>query len=245
MRKSHLFIATLAAAIGIYGCTKSTTEYYTTNKASDLDSIYIVNGVTDVTMYRNSMDSLMISVNKPVNKQDRITLAIAGVPQGITAEIKPASGYPPFDSKIVFTSGAVAVGNYPITITASTDEGVIKTFNVTLKVAVKTDCSDEVVGTYTATSLCTSSGNQTGSVFISMTGTKNKVQLNNLWPVFNTVNATVDCSNSSITVPTQILQFSGQEISGTGTYNTDSVIINYTITNVGGGSETCTTVLKH
>ncbi len=237
-------LALLVASSFIYGCTKTTTEYYTTTAPQTDDSVYVISGLTDISLTRNSKDSLMFSITKPLNKQDRVTMAVSGLPNGVAAVITPNGGYPPFDAKIVFEAKEIAVGDYPLTITASTDAGVLKTFNIVLHVSLKSDCSGEIAGSFVATNLCTTSGSQTSSVFISQTGTKNKVQISNLWPLFNTFTATVDCSNSNIVIPSQVLQFSTDTISGSGTYNADSVSITYTIKYSGGGSETCGAILK-
>lgn len=237
-------LALLVASSFIYGCTKTTTEYYTTTAPQTDDSVYVISGLTDLNLYRNSKDSLMLSITKPLNKQDRVTMAVSGLPTGVTATITPNGGYPPFDAKIVFTAKEIAVGDYPITVTASTDAGILKTFSIILHVTLKSDCSGEIVGSYVATSLCSTSGSQTNSVFIGQTSTKNRVQFSNLWPLFNTFTADVNCSNSNIVIPSQVLQFSTDTISGGGTYNEDSVVITYTIKYSGGGSETCSTVFK-
>ena len=96
--------------------------------------------------------------------------------------------------------------------------------NKTNKPVYLTDCGDSLVGSYVGADYCSSSGNSTYPCSITAS-TPTNIIFSYMGGAPN-VTATVDCNNNTIAIPTQ--NFVGNySISGTGTFTTNRIIINW------------------
>jgi len=92
----------------------------------------------------------------------------------------------------------------------------------------QTDCAATLAGTYSGVDFCSGSGQIPYPANITAT-TLNNIIISNLYGV--TVNGTVDCQHSTITIPAQT---SGNfSISGAGSYTATRININWTAYNYG------------
>jgi hypothetical protein len=100
-----------------------------------------------------------------------------------------------------------------------------------------------LVGQYTENGNCTTSGTIDNQVAISLVqGVFNKVYIKGIWNGGNNfiVTANIDPSNQTIDIPQQSV--AGQFFSGGGTYSTNQVEINYSVTGL-TVSENCSVTL--
>jgi hypothetical protein len=128
----------------------------------------------------------------------------------------------------------------------STDKKLVKSFKIRLTIKPKSSCTDEVVGVYSTDYACQTTGIKSEGVNIIATDV-NAINFSSLWIGDTTaaVNATLNCSTSTITIPVQNF-ISGYTLSGTGKFYKDSIQINYTLRHTATSSdvESCSAVLK-
>lgn len=233
--------ADATAAVGTYPVTlKATSSAGTQNynfnvtvSATTGSFDYTVNGINDVTVQQGNSGTLPLDVKLLSGTAENVSLSLSGLPAGASSSFSPASGLPDFASTLTInTTNSVAAGTYPVTLKSTSSAGVKSfSFNLIVTGAVGGDCADGVAGNYTSQDSCTASA---GAPVITKTGT-NQIKIAGL-AGFQTymvdVNATVNCNNHTVTIPSQAIAaipIPGATISGTGTFTNNTMTIHYTI----------------
>ncbi|XZF14753.1 hypothetical protein ACTHGU_01310 [Chitinophagaceae bacterium MMS25-I14] len=232
MRKSYLFLAAAAlfSTTIISSCSK-------TDSADALPTNYRIDGVQDVKItapYYSAYEQL--SVNYVGKTQEKVTLSLSGAPTGCGMILSATSGYPSFNSTLSINDTAAAPGTYPIKLTC---EGSVTgkrsyTFNLTLPDLPQ--CTDFLLGTHSAYSTCSSSGSYTE--YVTASGTRNRVILNNFGGMGIQLALEANCQSSSYTIPQQTIN--GITYSGYGYYSSSSYFYVYVTESSPIGTSTCT-----
>lgn len=144
----YLWTPLAALIFSIAACTKEpstpatppTVDPTDTTDSTAVDTTYIVNGLTDLTIgaYRDSAQ-LILAVNYISGTQEKVTFTISGLPKGVTAYFVPAaSGIPSFSTTLKFNSTYSKEGTYPITLTGKSVSGIEKSYEINLTVSAST-----------------------------------------------------------------------------------------------------------
>lgn len=88
-----------------------------------------------------------------------------------------------------------------------------------------TGCLDSLAGNYTGNDICSSSGITTYPCVISASNSSNNIIIGSM-DGLNAINATLNCSNNSVTIPNQNLP-GNYQIYGTGSFTAHKIIINW------------------
>jgi hypothetical protein len=128
MKKTALALLLL---LSLNACKKDDAK-----PAPAIDNVSI-NGLRDLTMNFTAQDSigLDLRVTDPT-QQPKVTLSIEGLPAGIGCTFTTASGYPSFQSGMLFSLDSIVTpGTYPLKLTASiAGEQQTKSFDFKLTV---------------------------------------------------------------------------------------------------------------
>lgn len=192
---------------------------------------YIINGVADITIPANSTSNLNLEVKYSSGTQETVNLSVTGLPTGVTATITPASGIPTYTSVITFAvPSGVAAGTYPIKINGTSKSGIVKEYACNLKVTAVADCAGYLAGTFTGDQQCSSSGSTYSYKITKDTGI-NRVLIANTNGFISSMYAIVDCSNNTLTIPSQTIHYAGIDhtISGSGTFtsNYNNIVVEF------------------
>jgi hypothetical protein len=111
MYRAHLLLILILPLL-IFSCSKSSDD---NNNSPGNGNPLIINGVHDVAFDVDGNAGLQLSVQLLAAKLEPVTLSITGLPSGLTADIQPTSGTPPFTTAVAFTRDtSLAPGTYPI-----------------------------------------------------------------------------------------------------------------------------------
>ena len=244
------FNATAAANPGTYPIALKTTSstgiqtynFNLTVSSTATPFTYTVNGVNDVSVQQGNSGTLSLVVKTLTGTAEPVSLSLTGLPTGATSGFSATSGTPDYNSTLTInTNASVATGTYPLVLKSTSASTGTKTFNFNLTVTGTTsDCAQGVAGTYTSQDSCTATA---GAPVITKTGT-NAIKIASLAGYLTYVidaNATVNCTNHTVTIPSQAITaipIPGATISGSGTFTNNSMTIHYTIS-VLTYSQTC------
>jgi hypothetical protein len=228
MKKLSTLLLFALSTIVIFSCNKK-------DKAQTQP--YAVNGVDDISVRQGEDDSWNLEVRSIGPVYETVTLAVTGLPNGLTATMSQVSGMPTFFSTVVFTNNNALPGSYPCVLTASSPEAGKSTYNFLVKISAPQVCG--LLQSYNGTSDCDL--NQFISNIIAtappIEDSINTVQINNFGNEGLNLFANIDCSNNTITIPSQT--FGNIVIDGTGSFTGNNTItINYNMT-VSGSPSTC------
>lgn len=234
MKKLSTLLLLAVCSIAIFSCNKK-------NKAQTQP--YAINGVDDIQVRQGEDDSWNLEVRSIGPVYETVTLDISGMPLGVTATMSTKEAIPTFFSTVVFTNTNALPGSYPCVLTASSPEAGKSTYNFMLKISAPIICG--LLQSYTGTSNCDPADTfltNITAIAPPIEDSINTVQINNFGNEGLNVNANIDCSTSTITIPSQT--FGNIEISGTGTFTGVPVItINYTIV-ISGTPSNCVLVMQ-
>ena len=202
---------------------------------------YTVTGLSDITIpqYVDTTITLPVSVGYVQGTAETVTLTPAAPPAGVTVVPTPASGVPGFSSDIALHSAINTPGTYPVTINSSSASTSTQAHTFNIIVTASSNCAPEITGTYTGNTVCASwtgmgTGTQANETIVSG-GASNKVVIN---LPFANVTADLTCSAGTlVTEPRTNADFTIP--AGSGTFNANTVVVNYTLT--GSINSTCTT----
>lgn len=202
---------------------------------------YAVKGVDDIQVRQGEDDSWNLEVRSIGPVYETVTLDITGLPIGVTTDFDNKTGIPTFFSRVIFSNNNALPGSYPCILTASSPEAGKSTYNFMLRIDAPIICG--LLQSYNATSDCDT--NDFISQIIAndppIEDSINVVTINNLGNEGLNVEANIDCSTSSIVIPTQT--FNNVSISGSGTFTGGAVItIAYTIV-ISGTPTPCVVVM--
>lgn len=128
----YLFAAIL---ITMASCQKNATKVETNVEPVPAeDTSYRVSGVSDITLMNIDEQMVEISVKDNDGVQKKVSLRISGLPESITAKFSSEGGFTPFTSTLSFETEFAPAGIYPLVVTAVSNEGITKTFNINLTV---------------------------------------------------------------------------------------------------------------
>lgn len=241
MKKATLFMALLTLLFS--ACTKS-------NDDDDVFSPnFRVDGITDINIFRNSTNSLSLSVVYMNSQQERVRLSLEGLPSGMTAEFTTTSGLPSFSSYLQITNNSVPAGVYPVRLVATGDITGRHTFTFNITAM---DCYQALLKSYTANAFCNSPGSYTETA-TAVSGQTDRVMFNNFENSGADIYAIVDCNgggggtSGSLTIPAQTV--GGVTFSGSGNYwsnfgGNTSISITYTRT-TGTTTRTCSMSMQN
>lgn len=227
MRKAYLLIA--VACISFVACKRKTTD----NTTVTLPVAYVVNGVTDVTVERDSMVTLGLSVNQlPGSRpQESVKITVTGLPSGVTAEVTPENGVPDYDAMITFrASEGAALGESHIKVTATSETGS-KSYEVHLNVVAISECASKLIGSYMAVDACDTTTSVEYPVTVNPVFNKtNRVVMSGFFngsSSSSSVMANLECNGKTLTLPKQNIMF--YEVSGSGTYTKEKITVEYVV----------------
>lgn len=230
--KKYLLLAAIGLGLLTASCTKKTDNYY-----ANPTPAFVVSGIQDFKLQANAipMAQLNLTVQYMDSVQGRVSLAISGLPAGITMDTSATlSGIPTFYTTLTFfdtASTPAAPGTYPITLTAYSSTSAQKTFTFNITVLPEPNYAANIAGKYTNCATSCSNGTYTDSVYADASVT-NKIYFHNFMNTGQTVYATVSSANPQyqyyvVTIPQQTVN--GYTFTGTtGNYNNNQLII-YTV----------------
>jgi len=141
MKKLSVLIFLVTAVIGL-SCHK---------KSSNIS--FSVSGAQDITLAHDTVNAyLPLTVNLLSGPKDSVTIALTGMPAGVSITPAMLSGTAPYTGSFAITTSHVATGTYPITLTATSKSKVVKTYSFNLVITVPADCASSLTGLYSRTS---------------------------------------------------------------------------------------------
>ena len=188
---------------------------------------YRVSGVVDFAIQKYAIGAdpyeMYVQVEYENGEQERVSLALEGVPAGLEDSMVNSSGYPTFMSRIILVDSGVAEGNYTLRLVVTGERSGRREFPFNVRILGVPDCSSRLLGSYTASSTCSTSATYTMTIQ-ALPAIKNRVLLSNLNNNGTELYADVDCtggtgSNTYITIPAQIVN--GVSYNGYGYYSTN------------------------
>jgi hypothetical protein len=218
------------------GCTKNIKRrlYYSVSTYPDstLDNVYI----TDSGTYTMPIQVKFLSGNII----DGVSLSLSGLPANVTVTPDSFSALPSYTQNFVFTANYARQGTYPITLTAYTQTAGYQKFTFNLTV-VPIDAASLFWSHLSGANACTAR-NYTFNATGSSSGTVNNLVINNFGGYGQSVNVNVifNVDNGTLSIPAGNYG-NGTVLSGSGTFTTTAMTINYTATSTpAGNAETCT-----
>ena len=233
MKKISLVVVLLVLIIT--GCTK---KYYYGSEGND-NPPYIVQGINDFSINEDSGPSVMgLSIMYQNSDQENVKVSLENVPAGLFTIIERPSGIPSFSSFIQFTDSSATPGTYTVNLVVTGAKSGKKSFPFTITVTTTPDCRDEIIGTYSTSSLC-SAGPSNYSSDIEKDVVNKRIIIKNWENSGEQVFATTNCINGQLTIPSQTVN--GVTYSGNGSFGQWSptqmrVSISYTRTTSSGSS---------
>jgi len=204
----------------VLSCNKTTNNTY----VLDSKPSYIVSGLSNLTLTNGSSSIAYESVTIMYedSTQEFITLGLNGLPTGVTLDSSywVGSGLPTFSTTIRLydtTTAGATPGNYPLTLTATNQEGRTTSYTFSLKIKAQIPCSTYLTGSYSYCSSCTSSSYYNDSVYADPT-IPNRIWFTNFDNMGANVYGTLNCNSTYINIPLQTV--GGKTYSGTGNFST-------------------------
>jgi len=190
---------------------------------------YTIAGWHDVTIQQGVNDTLDLSITAVSGVQEPITLSLWNVPAGVTSNIGVTTGTPTYSSHIVFTDTYGVPGNYSIKLIAhGTLTGDI-TYSFNLHISEAANCN--VLGFWSQGT--TGCGNNTNYQYTdnitTSTAAANRIIFTNFADMPYQVYADMNCANSTLTIPNQLLP-SGIQVSGSGTFTANTMHVDFSQT---------------
>lgn len=227
MKLLNLMLATLVL-LSVGACGNKNKDNGKNDKTVE-DINYSIEGIADITIPANEKTEQELTVTYISGTQEAVSIAIAGMPEKVTAELSKDNGLPDYTSELSIKSDMAEPGEYPLTITATSKSGIVKTFNFTLTITPFIDCGAELAGTYAAYKSCNSGSDDDIEVIIEQKEGSDK-------DIFikyeeNNIPATIDCQAGTITIPEYVKEgeFDGSPttltIKGDGTFDSGTITI--------------------
>jgi hypothetical protein len=231
----------------LWGCSKdnssnSNNPYYGPDYGP---FTYKVDNVRDTSLEQSSEVIMIIQVEKLSGPAENVQFSATGLPEGATVTFDPGTALPPYNAIVKIKTERVPVGTYDINIEAYNKTSGIIRYPMTLTIRPYTKPSTALIGAYNTTGACTP---QTGafehnSKIEAVEGNSSRVNLFGVWsPSWNTIVYAdiTDVQNGTFVIPSQ--EASGNTYTGSGTFDRNTITINYTVKGV-VVNETCTTTM--
>lgn len=244
MRNLNTFLLfALSFCFIIASCSKRNSDPLNPTGVSE-DFKYEISGLSDTSIERSGEVRFIINVNKVAGETERVNLTAIDLPDGMSVNFTSGNGEEaPYATSALITTTRTPVGDYNIKIRGAAPTAGIKDYPVAIKVLPYSNEAILLKGEFTESGACVQQGNVNHSVVITVVDTvKNRILLKGLSSGTQTteVYADVDASAKTITIPSQLQSFVTFE--GSGTYDDNSININYTVKG-SAVNESCTTVL--
>lgn len=219
--------------ICFFSCTKKNTHPVNA-KLNDTSAGFIITGITD-TILISKNDSLIIpfSILATDSTPNTVYLYIDGMPLDVYDSLSIITDTASFEDSLLIITNKSIPGIYPITIygvDSVSDDTVSKAFNLVIE--TPGDCEDEIIGYYYAYYGGIHFNNcQATQIYMGFNG----LMMTLCIPFDSTVTGGIattliyggiDCSTNTINFSQQ--QNGSNNLSATGHYNKDGMILNFT-----------------
>lgn len=201
---------------------------------------YSVSSPVDVSipLYADTILRIPVKTTYNAGIKETVTIYADGLPAGVTVSPATAAGTPTFTDTFAFHVIANTTGTLPVTLHTTSSQGTMQTsFNI--NVVAGSDCSIPLTGHYSGNTICTSytgAGTGVNPAQVYLNGTNQLL----IEVPFAYIITDLNCSNGTLnTEPTTSGSYTIPV--GTGTFNANTIIVNYTLT--GAINSNCTTTL--
>lgn len=246
MPYSHKIAAVLLGGILIFSaCKKDKIIGGTTDNTDTMD--FAVSGFNDITIQQTDTVVLPISVKHLSGGNKNVSLIISFLPQGINLNYSTQIDTPTYTSNISFIANSVRTGDYPITLTATSSEMVVKTYSMTLHVdTLLPNPALPLVGSYLETGNCSASGAKSNNASVSIYNANNnynEIEIEDFWTTSGNIKvvAIINPATQTLTISPQ--QNGAITISGSGTITANGIELTYNVTDGNIVNDNCTTTL--
>lgn len=239
----RIFLGAVACLL-LFSCKKGNND-----NNGPLNPIYVdtlkfeVLGLEEQSMLQTDTVEVPVEVRYLEGEKDEVTLAVAGLPFTMTAGFYPQLDTPSFFSVIRFVAHDVDTGLYHIKVTAAGHKYARDYYLPIRVLPYPVNPALALVGTYTESGPCTTSGTISHNLSISVVDPYfNKITIRGLWNGSSTINvvADIDPSSNTIVIPSQVSN--GTTFTGAGSYSGNQITISYTATS-GIFTEQCSTIM--
>ncbi|MBS1771832.1 MAG: hypothetical protein JST82_03155 [Bacteroidetes bacterium] len=236
VRNSRWLLKTCLLIVSVYfivasACNKpeeAPTPYYG-NDYGDLK--YTIDGVKDMSMERIGQGNMSLFVNRSSGKIENVMLTVVGLPQGASALFSPGnSALPSYNTVLTIKCNRVKEGSYDLILRGASQTTGFTDYKFKLNVLPYSDASLGLVGLFKESGLCTQSGAHGDTVNIqSIPSVKNRINIQGFWNGVwaNEIYADLNVANNSLNIPAQSVN--GVTIIGSGTYDDNTLIVNYRV----------------
>lgn len=200
---------------------------------------YTIQGLHDVTIQQGTDDELSLSITATSGSQEPITLSLWNLPAGVTKTMSASTGTPTYTSHIVFTEHYGAAGTYVVRLISHGALSGDRTDSFNIHVLTPPNCG--VLGFWSQGT--TGCGNNTNYQYTdnitASAAASNRIVYGNFADMPYQVYADLNCNNSSIVIPNQLLP-NGIQVSGSGTFTADSMHVDFSQTSTTNITTYCT-----
>lgn len=245
IKKSWLpvVVITTASVLFFANCRKSDpVEPYYEPDYGDLQ--YTIDNAKDLSLERIGEVKQNITLNRISGKAEDVSLSLLGLPAGASAYFTPNPSKPSFTATLTIKTNRTMEGTYSLTIRGSSLTSGFTERKFNLKVMPYSNAAVGLEGLFKESGLCVPGGNVGDTVSITpVESVINKIKIQGIWSGVwtNEVNADLNPSNKTLTIPPQLVN--GITIMGTGTYDENVLIIGYRVTGT-TVHDTCTSTFS-
>lgn len=146
----------------VYGLPDTDTVQVDSNKY--FDTTISLSGIKDIRMLPLDKNALSVSVKRNNSSIEKISMLLAGLPEGVKYKWSSPSGYPTFTTNLEVTTAFTKPGTYPLVITTMDSKKRYRNFKVSLVVDSLTQYGSDtffINHAYQAASLVDTSNNDT------------------------------------------------------------------------------------
>ena len=243
MKRIH-FAGLLILATIVFACKKGTNPLVPHSNTDDDDFSFQIKGLRDTSLERSDYVSYLVFVEKLTGEGEYVSLTVDSLPKGMTVSFVPVSAdTASFNTTMRIETERVVEGNYAINVKAATSTAGIANNNINIAVKPYSNHAVGIAGEYSEKGACQQVGNVQNDVRIEAAAEKNKIIIRGLLTgvMSNKITATVNPTNKTINIPSQIVNSATYE--GDGTFDDDKVVINYTVKAASSINESCSSTL--
>lgn len=227
----------------LMACNKSDVKNDNPNPIYNTPIAVTLDGLHDITIEQTDTVELPIQVSYVSGTKVKVSLAAINLPAGVNISIDPQIDTPSYNTLLrIVTNNADTVTKLITIVAASIDTSI--DFPVVLKIVEPpVNAALELVGSYNETGNCTVSGSVNHSATVAVVaGYYNKIKIQGIWTSGNaySVIANINPANHTVSVPAQ--QSGALTFSGSGTYTSSQISIQYHVTDGNVVNDDCTTV---
>ncbi len=178
---------------------------------------FMVSNLQDFRVRNNDSVDWEIPVEWRSGEQEKVTVAIEGLPPGVTSTPKEISGRPPFKPRFKIAANLADLGDYTISVRTSSAAQGVKSYDMLLTVASAQVCGVALEGTYDkSTSTYMNSTRTYRQASVKALKSANKVRITCACTQSYDATAEINCDTRTLTIPEQLVSSLGRKIKGTG-----------------------------